>query len=239
MKEYSKKDILKYIHNAHDEITRKKGKEYSPNVHEIQKMIDYVISKEESENNDIEVTEKWSEKYKRSIDCNNPKGFSQRAHCQGKKKSETKEQTTAGSSGSVEGPVFGKTMIKRDITTINNSKKYGEKGEFKEAMDASASGAYDVPFPSKKRKDPLSIGGVKTIAQSRAVKDKKFPKWGGPGGVFIKINEKCKKYPYCNQGDMSAIQALKEEIENSAKKYGLSVKQVEEIVLNEIKEIFI
>ena len=30
--------------------------------------------------------EEWSEKYKRSIDCNHPKGFSQRAHCQGKKK---------------------------------------------------------------------------------------------------------------------------------------------------------
>ena len=28
----------------------------------------------------------WSEKYKRSIDCDNPKGFSQRAHCQGRKK---------------------------------------------------------------------------------------------------------------------------------------------------------
>ena len=32
------------------------------------------------------ITEKWSKKYKVSIDCNNPKGFSQRAHCQGKKK---------------------------------------------------------------------------------------------------------------------------------------------------------
>ena len=28
--------------------------------------------------------EKWSDKYKKSIDCSNPKGFSQRAHCQGK-----------------------------------------------------------------------------------------------------------------------------------------------------------
>lgn len=34
------------------------------------------------------ITEKWSKKYKRSIDCNNPKGFSQRAHCQGRKKNE-------------------------------------------------------------------------------------------------------------------------------------------------------
>ena len=34
-----------------------------------------------------EVTEKiWSQKYKKSIDCNNPKGFSQKAHCAGRKK---------------------------------------------------------------------------------------------------------------------------------------------------------
>jgi hypothetical protein len=30
--------------------------------------------------------EKWSKKYKKSINCNNPKGFSQRAHCAGRKK---------------------------------------------------------------------------------------------------------------------------------------------------------
>jgi len=33
-----------------------------------------------------DMKESWSDKYKRSIDCNNPKGFSQRAHCQGRKK---------------------------------------------------------------------------------------------------------------------------------------------------------
>lgn len=35
--------------------------------------------------------EKWSKKYKDSIDCNNPKGFSQKAHCQGKNKKEETE----------------------------------------------------------------------------------------------------------------------------------------------------
>lgn len=30
--------------------------------------------------------EKWSQKYKRSIDCANPRGFSQQAHCAGRKK---------------------------------------------------------------------------------------------------------------------------------------------------------
>lgn len=34
----------------------------------------------------LELFEKWSEKYKRNIDCKNPKGFSQRAHCEGRKK---------------------------------------------------------------------------------------------------------------------------------------------------------
>lgn len=32
------------------------------------------------------ITEAWSQKYKSSINCSHPKGFSQRAHCAGKKK---------------------------------------------------------------------------------------------------------------------------------------------------------
>ena len=32
------------------------------------------------------IDEKWSQKYKKSINCANPRGFSQRAHCQGRKK---------------------------------------------------------------------------------------------------------------------------------------------------------
>jgi hypothetical protein len=32
------------------------------------------------------VVEKWSEKYRRSINCARPRGFSQRAHCQGRAK---------------------------------------------------------------------------------------------------------------------------------------------------------
>ena len=36
--------------------------------------------------------EGWSKKYKKSIDCNNPKGFSQKAHCARRKKNENKEQ---------------------------------------------------------------------------------------------------------------------------------------------------
>ena len=36
------------------------------------------------------VSEAWSAKYKKSIDCNNPKGFSQKAHCRGREVNEAK-----------------------------------------------------------------------------------------------------------------------------------------------------
>ena len=35
--------------------------------------------------------EKWSAKYKRSIDCSHPKGFSQKAHCAGRKNNEASD----------------------------------------------------------------------------------------------------------------------------------------------------
>lgn len=59
------------------------------------KMLDTAIGAELEENqgwsatyneSDDYIEEKWSQKYKRSIDCSNPKGFSQKAHCAGRKK---------------------------------------------------------------------------------------------------------------------------------------------------------
>ena len=44
--------------------------------------------KKTSENIEKSLEEEWSEKYKRSINCSNPKGFSQKAHCAGRKKNE-------------------------------------------------------------------------------------------------------------------------------------------------------
>lgn len=46
------------------------------------------------------LSEKWSEKYKRSINCASPKGFSQKAHCAGRKKNENidDEEFTKGNN---------------------------------------------------------------------------------------------------------------------------------------------
>ena len=163
------------------------------------------------------------------------------------KKIEAKEQTMAGSSGSFEAPAIG-GMIRRHIHKIHNSKLNEQQQEVGEATDASSSGSYDVPLfgtSPKGRKNPLKIDGPDSIYNGRAVKDKKFPKWGGPDSVFVKIKEKCKKYPYCNQGNTGAIEFIKEDpelqtiINETSKKYGIPYNQLENIVLNEITKIFI
>jgi cytidyltransferase-like protein len=48
-------------------------------------MLDQAILGNTNEDADY-LDEKWSQKYKSSINCNNPRGFSQRAHCAGRKK---------------------------------------------------------------------------------------------------------------------------------------------------------
>ena len=64
------------------EITEKIGNHYTKSSYS-----EFIFP----EHKDEELTEKWSQKYKKSIDCNNPKGFSQKAHCQGKKKKDLDE----------------------------------------------------------------------------------------------------------------------------------------------------
>jgi hypothetical protein len=165
-----------------------------------------------------------------------------------KRKKEVKE-TGADSSGSFSGPLMknDSSVIKRPISKIPNFET--NEQELGEVTDASSSGAFDVPAFGKStsggRRDPLKIDGPDSIYKGRAVKDKNFPKWGGPDSVFVKVKEKCKKFPYCNQGNTGAIEIVREDkeiqeaITQISKKYGISHQQVENIVLNEIKQIFI
>jgi hypothetical protein len=50
------------------------------------KLLDTAIGSQTQDIGEDYIEEKWSQKYKRSINCSNPKGFSQRAHCAGRKK---------------------------------------------------------------------------------------------------------------------------------------------------------
>lgn len=111
------------------------------------------------------------------------------------------------------------------------------KKTIKETVVADASGAFDVPFlgtTPKGRNNPLKIDGIKSVKKSRAVTDKNFPKWGGPGGKYIKIKEECKKFPYCNQGEenfeLLESEHLDEVIEEISKEKNIPKKLIENII---------
>ena len=60
----------------------------------------------------------WSEKYKKSIDCSNPKGFSQKAHCQGRK---NRNETTMKISEFKE--AVRKSLQERSINAISKAQQ--------------------------------------------------------------------------------------------------------------------
>jgi len=79
----------KYI-NSMKKKTKKMNEKVEYTANDFEKLKKKIGSKKKHDIPPID--EGWSDKYKKSIDCNNPKGFSQKAHCQGKEK--IKEQTT-------------------------------------------------------------------------------------------------------------------------------------------------
>jgi hypothetical protein len=180
-------------------------------------------------NPDLEKSEEkevWSEKYKKSIDCSNPKGFSQKAHCAGrkKKKRENKESTGSGSAGAYSGPVFGGNdeFWERSRKETPNL----EKIEATEATGSGSVGAYSTPAiwaPNKKNWGPSK-------------------KTQYPGGKFVSVKEKCKKFPYCNQGDINALnitenKIVKDAIKNVADKIDINENIIIAILEYEYKKL--
>ena len=154
-----------------------------------------------------------------------------------------KEATGAGSAGGYESPLFSEPK-KNNLfqpnteTKLSTQPEGGEvkKVEAKEATTSSSSGPYDAPFGGPK-KDPLKLSNPDTVEKElRSVKDKNFPKYGGPGGKFVKIKNKCKTFPYCNQGDIKALEffennLVKEAIQNLSNRYKLNEDYIKGVIL--------
>jgi hypothetical protein len=123
------------------------------------------------------------------------------------KKEETKETTsTSGMAGQT-----------------YDTKLFGElqKTETKEATTTASSGQYSTP---------------KMWAKSTSKKD-----WKGrsktqiPGGKFVQVKKKCKRFPYCNQGDIKALNIFENETINRvmnivSEKYGIDVETIRTII---------
>lgn len=208
------------------------------------------------------VDEKWSEKYKRSIDCNNPKGFSQKAHCQGRKKKQVSEEKLKG--GLADDLTIEKIANKHNVDVdkivdqlvkglevemehtselnvameiamdhVSEDPKYYdklekiEKVETKEATSSASSGSYVTPA---------------AWAKSTSKKD-----WRGasktqiPGGKFVQVKKKCKTFPYCNQGDIKALnifenKTLQKIITKVSKEHNISESVIKTILAYEYEK---
>jgi len=85
----------------------------------------------------MERESKWTKKYKDSIDCSNPKGFSQKAHCQGLKKKKMKKSQVIQELNKVAEMLEDMKLFKEAGAVHNVFVKVAS--EFKNE--------YQVPFP--------------------------------------------------------------------------------------------
>lgn len=115
------------------------------------------------------------------------------------------------------------------------------KEETKEATTSSSVGVYDAPIGGG-RKDPLQIDTPKNVySKLNSVKNPNFPMYGGKGGTYVKVKDKCKKFPYCNQGDINALEffennLVKEAINRVSKKYKIDETFIKGIIVERINK---
>ena len=166
-------------------------------------------------------------------------------------KEENKESTGAGSAGGFEAPLFSETkqemqekcwtgfeqkgMKKKGNRMVPNCVREGEeddvkKVETKEATGSGSSGSY-----------------VTTAAWAKSQNKKD---WRGksktqiPGGKFVQVKKKCKKFPYCNQGDIKALkifenETVKKVIHNISVKHNIRESVIKNIIAYEYENTFL
>jgi len=223
-----------------------------------------------------EMKEKWSEKYKKSINCNNPKGFSQRAHCQGRKKklkeslneavrsemAQLKDLARKFAKEKSQGETE-KENIEKMLTILQRQFRKGMKVEMEHKMGITK--AKQIALDHLKE-NPLYYDDLEKVEKPKKTETKEAtgassagqysgpafgaksmsPKhWRGraktqiPGGAFVQVKKKCKTFPYCNQGDINAVElsrnpVVKKKKKKLAEQYGVSEELIMQIIINEL-----
>mgnify|MGYP003144761319 CR=1 FL=1 len=114
----------------------------------------------------------------------------------------------------------GENVVATDDISVGREEEMGE------ATTTASSGAYETPrFWAKDKKN-------QRFAKQRWM----------PGAKYVKVKDKCKTFPYCNQGDINALEIWEKEImresaKNVAKKTGKSESEVREMIEKELAEI--
>ena len=152
------------------------------------------------------------------------------------KKEESKEATSSGAgvglfvpplSGKEYKPTTNVPVVKESEDQHQSGEEEIRKTETKEATTTASSGQYSGP--------------------SIWAKTTKKKDWGPsrktqiPGGKFVQVKKKCKKFPYCNKGDINALRIFENKsvqsvIESVSSKYGVDKNIISDIVFEEIRK---
>ncbi|AOV60692.1 hypothetical protein N161109_089 [Synechococcus phage S-CAM9] len=193
--------------------------------------------------------EGWSAKYKKSIDCDNPKGFSQRAHCQGRKKmSEEKDHEVSMAHSQLDKTIDNAKKLKKKLGSKEKNLPAWVQAKITDTdhnMDAASSYTEDVVneeglrdwFGKSKSKDGKK-GWVNVVTGDSCASDK-------PGEGIPKCVSSAKRASMSKKERRAAAAAKRREDPGQQKKSGASAPTMvktdrktrkEEMEVNEAKD---
>lgn len=160
------------------------------------------------------------------------------------KKEESKEAMVSGGSVGAFSTKLGSDPNEyvNKVPTVRESEEYCDscdrvkskcicekpkKTETKEATGSGSAGAYSQP-----------------AIWAKSMKKKDFAGYRKPlykGGKFVQVKKKCKKFPYCNQGDIKALKIFENEnvqnaIDSVSSKYEIDRSFISELVYQKIRK---
>lgn len=112
------------VHRKQNEARELNGETGSPDENEANALAGVLLRWWGRKNPD-QFNEGWSDKYKRSIDCSRPKGFSQKAHCAGKKKEEDQHPNERPQGPEIK-PTMPKGTVRVDVSDVYDWYKLGQ-----------------------------------------------------------------------------------------------------------------
>jgi len=176
------------------------------------------------------------------------------------KDEEIDEVTGASSAGAFVAPMGWER--EQGMCRQLNNEEFDNDEEIDEVTGASSAGAFVAPMGwepqqgmckqlnNESELDEINVGAysqpaiwAKDYKNWKAVQDPNFPRYGGPGAKYVRIKEKCRKFPYCDQGSTSALEfyedkSLNEILKRVSNKTNKSVNYLKSIMLQEMESIF-
>jgi hypothetical protein len=178
---------------------------------------------------------------------------------------ETSESTGSGSAGGFSAPLFSTTKKEMEEDCWKGYKQIGgKKKNGKMVPNCVKEGKEEYCDSCDRVKSKCVCGETKKVEATEATgsgssgqysttaawaKSTSKKDWMGksktqiPGGKFVQVKKKCKKFPYCNQGDIKALKIFENEnvkkaIKNISERHNISENVIKTIIAYEYENTF-